>query len=242
MNDNESVTSSKTDYPYPDIKENPLDEISITSYILGTVLGISVPWLINAKFVGFPLYLISLSAFHFLEFYVTAKFNPLKVDSNSFLLRNGSGYSAAQLLAICECLIEMQFFSFKSLSTFHTKLIFGLGVCLLVVGQVARSTAMITCGRSFSHRIMQEKQDDHQLVTKGIYQYSRHPSYFGFFWWAVGTQLICLNPISFIVFTVVLWSFFKKRIQHEEQLLIKFFGKEYLDFKETVGVGIPGIH
>ncbi|KAL6940725.1 hypothetical protein ACO0QE_004638 [Hanseniaspora vineae] len=242
MSDNESVTSSENDYPYPDITENPLDEISITSYILGIIFGISVPSLIKAKFVGFPLYLISLSVFHFLEFYVTAKFNPLKVDSNSFLLRNGSGYSAAQLLAICECIIEVQFFPFKSLSSLYAKLIFGVGLCLLVVGQVARSTAMITCGRSFSHRIMQEKQDDHKLVTTGIYQYSRHPSYFGFFWWAIGTQLVCLNPLSFVVFTIVLWSFFKKRIQHEEQLLIKFFGKEYLDFKANVDVGIPGIH
>jgi protein-S-isoprenylcysteine O-methyltransferase Ste14 len=41
---------------------------------------------------------------------------------------------------------------------------------------------------------------------------SRHPSYTGFFYWALSTQLLLGNPISFIGFWFVLSHFFKNRI------------------------------
>lgn len=43
--------------------------------------------------------------------------------------------------------------------------------------------------------------------------YSRHPSYAGFFYWALGTQLLLGNPLSALVFAVVLWRFFSRRIR-----------------------------
>lgn len=33
------------------------------------------------------------------------------------------------------------------------------------------------------------KLKEHQLVKTGIYAWSRHPSYAGFVWWALGTQV-----------------------------------------------------
>lgn len=41
----------------------------------------------------------------------------------------------------------------------------------------------------------------------------RHPSYAGFFYWALGTQLVLQNPISFLGFLIVLWRFFSQRIR-----------------------------
>jgi len=40
----------------------------------------------------------------------------------------------------------------------------------------------------------------------------RHPSYAGFFAWALGTQILLGNPIGTVVFAVVLWRFFSQRI------------------------------
>ena len=67
----------------------------------------------------------------------------------------------------------------------------------------------------------------------------RHPSYFGFFIWSVGIEIMCINPICTIAFTVILFNFFKDRIETEEKILIRFFGMEYIKYKKNVGTLIP---
>jgi protein-S-isoprenylcysteine O-methyltransferase len=87
----------------------------------------------------------------------------------------------------------------------------------------------------------------------------RHPSYAGFFYWALGTQLVLQNPLTFVLFVVLLWRFFYFRtrgqrifgefyrsIAHilpsaEEKALIKFFGDDYVKYRQTVGTKIPFI-
>ncbi|CCE63295.1 hypothetical protein TPHA_0E02030 [Tetrapisispora phaffii CBS 4417] len=230
--------------PYPDIVKNPLNEIALTSYILGALFGISLGLIPFVSFRAFNLYLMALSTFHFLEFYITAKYNRGKVHSESFLINNGVEYISAHLVAICECSIERVFFNSakRSDSSFINSIIFIVGLCLVIIGQVIRSLAMYTAGQSFSHIVKTSKIEDHDLVTDGIYSFFRHPSYFGFFWWAIGTQMMLLNPISFVLFSFVLWRFFSKRINYEEKYLVEFFGKKYLDYKKTVPVRIPFIN
>jgi protein-S-isoprenylcysteine O-methyltransferase len=59
------------------------------------------------------------------------------------------------------------------------------------------------------------KREDHVLITSGIYRYIRHPSYFGFFYWALGTQLLLENPFSFVAYALVLWKFFSHRVRRK---------------------------
>ena len=47
---------------------------------------------------------------------------------------------------------------------------------------------MATASSNFSHKIEDRKRSSHTLVTTGIYAVLRHPAYFGFFWYSVGTQ------------------------------------------------------
>jgi protein-S-isoprenylcysteine O-methyltransferase len=81
---------------------------------------------------------------------------------------------------------------------------------------------MITAATNFSHIVASKKAPGHQLVTEGVYRFSRHPSYAGFFWWVVGMQLVLANPISLPVHAVVTWRFFRNRITCEEEN-ISFF-------------------
>lgn len=149
------------------------------------------------------------------------------------------------------------------------------GVALVLLGQLLRSMAMIHASTNFSHLVAFNKRASHQLVTDGVYRsvlsnptraqthlYSRswfrHPSYAGFFYWAVGTQFVLQNPISFVIFAVVLWRFFYYRTRcksplciplhqplmsssAEEGALIKFFGQDYIDYRNRVGTKIPFI-
>jgi protein-S-isoprenylcysteine O-methyltransferase len=68
----------------------------------------------------------------------------------------------------------------------------------------------------------------------------RHPSYVGFFYWAVGTQLLLCNPFSTILYTIAAWTFFRHRIVFEERTLRALFsGGEYECYASKTYIGIP---
>lgn len=69
----------------------------------------------------------------------------------------------------------------------------------------------------------------------------RHPSYVGWFYWSVATQIILANPVCFILYMAASWQFFKERIYMEEIALLNFFGDEYLKYQQTTKTGLPFI-
>lgn len=243
MSDHDVDNGIQLNKPYADVEKNPLDQVSLTAFCLGIVLGIFLGSLMIIKLKNFNFYIISLCIFHFLEYYITAKYDPSKVNLDSFLLNNGSAYLICHIIAIIETLVEYVYepdFKAGNESAF-SKTVVRLGYLCMFVGQFVRSLAMATAGSSFSHIVQQERQSDHVLVKHGIYSWSRHPSYFGFFYWAVGSQMILLNPVSFVLFSVILWRFFNQRIKVEEAYLIRFFGDEYIQYKSQIPVRIPFI-
>jgi hypothetical protein len=88
-------------------------------------------------------------------------------------------------------------------------------VVLIVVGQLTRHWAIATAGTSFNHHVQHKRRSDHVVITWGPYAWWRHPSYFGFFWWALGTQILLGNALTTPLFAVVLWRFFFRRIPCE---------------------------
>lgn len=100
---------------------------------------------------------------------------------------------------------------------------------------------MVKAGQSFNHIVQQKRGDTHVLVTDGIYALFRHPSYFGFFWWALGTQMVMGNAVCFWLYAGVLWRFFSGRVKVEEEYLVQFFGDGYREYRRRVGTKIPGI-
>jgi len=188
-----------------------------------------------------PFFLATLALFHFLEFWTTAAYNTRVADVSSFLLTaNWPAYAIAHAVATLECLVTNLFWPNRSWAPGHgSTFLMLLGFALVIVGQTARSIAMVQAGPSFNHMVQQRRNASHVLVTSGIYSRLRHPSYFGFFWWALGTQLVLGNVVSFLAYTAVLWRFFSTRIRHEEELLVSFFGEEYVDYRRKVGTKIP---
>lgn len=117
-----------------------------------------------------------------------------------------------------ECLIgyllfpENSYFSLRIEDISGIKLSVVLGVLLMALGQTVRTLAMAQAGSNFNHTVQVEYKEGHTLVRNGVYALSRHPSYFGFFWWGLGTQLVLGNMVCFVGYTIVLWRFFSSRI------------------------------
>lgn len=156
----------------------------------------------------------------------------------AFLLtNNGTSYHLAHTTALIEALVEFYFFPNLKRTAWWTY----LGLALMLLGQSIRTLGMAHCGRSFSHYVKTRHETGHVLVTDGIYKFLRHPSYCGYFWWAVGTQLMLGNPLCTVAFAVVLWKFFKDRIGVEERYLAAFF-EGYRKYRGRSWVGIPGIN
>ena len=194
-----------------------------------------------------PFFLGALSLFHFLEFWVTAQRNTLVANVDSFLLtQNWPSYAIAHSLAFVETILISIFFPNRNWS-FH---ILGyslqpfwifLGLFLTFIGQTVRTIAMYQAGASFNHQVQQRRAATHTLVTRGVYGWVRHPSYFGFFWWGLGTQLVLGNVVCFCAYAVVLWMFFRDRVEHEEDKLVDFFREDYQRYRKRVPTLLPFI-
>ncbi|KAI1007768.1 hypothetical protein K3495_g464 [Podosphaera aphanis] len=221
--------------------------IALRSFALGTIFSLSLALTIGLLYQNNPIwrvpfFLSTLSFFHFLEFWTTARANANAAKISSFLLTsNGAAYNIAHSCALLEMIVTHFYFAHTLLIPWAQNLRVCLGLLFIIIGQSTRTAAMLTAGPSFSHLVVNHKHDSHILIKHGIYRFLRHPSYLGFFWWGIGTQLICGNTISLIGYGVVLYWFFKTRIAGEEKLLVKFFGQEYVDYSKRTIVGIPGL-
>jgi protein-S-isoprenylcysteine O-methyltransferase len=200
-------------------------------------------------------FVATLSIFHYLEFYATARYNPSDAKLSSFLLSsNGSAYNIAHTSALIEFAVRKWLQSSQRpswlgessrlpafLPTVPPTFFLLLGFFLVAVGQSVRTAAMAEAGKSFNHIVQSRKKDDHVLVQSGIYRILRHPSYFGFFWWGLGTQIFLGNQVCFLAYALILWRFFATRIAKEEKFLVKFFGQDYVRYRERTPVLIPFI-
>ncbi|GAD99617.1 prenyl cysteine carboxyl methyltransferase Ste14 [Paecilomyces variotii No. 5] len=236
---------------YPGGKK-ALSGISLRAFCLGTGFGVST-CLTLFLFLSTPLwrapfFIASLCLFHFLEYYVTAQYNTRHASISAFLLSaNGWAYNVAHSSAVAECILSRLFlpasyFQKTTISFWGINLQVLVGLALMIVGQVFRTLAMAQAGSNFNHTVQVERKEGHTLVKSGVYRVFRHPSYFGFFWWGLGSQLVLGNMFCLLTYALVLWKFFSARIQREEAYLIHFFGEEYLLYKKRTGVGIPGIY
>lgn len=217
---------------YPDGTKS-LSGISLRAFLLGTTFGATVitttllTTIAPTPFWRVPFFLAALSLFHFLEYYVTARYNTRYASVGAFLLTsNGWAYNVAHGSAVVECIVAHFFWPEGSRvgrllcitePVFGTKvsLVLVVGFGLTIVGQVVRTMAMAQAASNFNHHVQSQHQEGHVLVKTGLYGYLRHPSYFGFFWWGLGTQLVLGNVVCFVGYTVVLWKFFSTRIKRE---------------------------
>ena len=102
---------------------------------------------------------------------------------------------------------------------------------LIVIGTVFILAGWITLYKNIKNE---------ELVTTGIYSYSRHPQYFGGLWAHVGVSFLLSACYSLLVtpLVVILVYLVSKK---EEDELIREFGNEYKEYMKKVPMFIPSI-
>ena len=215
----------------------------INHYLVGLSISIIFSFSISMTFftnsIYYPLYIyfITLCIYHYSEYLSVLIYHFDMISCEYFLIDHSKSWVISTLVSFAEMIIGTYFFDkYKKIKFF-----FFIGLIMTIIGQYFRIAALFTGKTNFTHRIRYNKKDEHELITYGIYSLSRHPSYFGFYIWSVGIEIMCCNPICTIAFIIILFKFFKNRILIEEELLIQFFGDKYLEYKKNVGILIPFI-
>lgn len=76
------------------------------------------------------------------------------------------------------------------------------------------------------------RKEDHQLQTKGIYSFSRHPFYMGFLMIMLSSVILIPNWINLLCFLVA-WGLHHIIMIREEQFLISRYGDAYRNYMKT---------
>jgi protein-S-isoprenylcysteine O-methyltransferase Ste14 len=121
----------------------------------------------------------------------------------------------------------------------RTSLTLGIGVVLMVSGELLRIYALRTLGRFFTMRVA--VLDGHRVVREGLYRWVRHPAYTGWFLLSLGFGFYfgsILGIVGTSLFVVVLgW-----RVRVEETALCESLGDEYRGYMRDVPARfVPGI-
>ena len=75
--------------------------------------------------------------------------------------------------------------------------------------------------------------DETELITTGVYRFSRNPAFLGFDFMYIGVLLLYFNPLTavFTLFSVVMLHL---QILQEERYLTAAFGEPYTEYKKHV--------
>jgi len=114
-----------------------------------------------------------------------------------------------------------------------------LGMAIFVVGMTIAFVAVFTLRRSYSGTLV--IREDHQLVTHGIYRYTRHPIYLGVLIAILGLPIFAASLYGLLVMSALI-PIILNRIRMEERLLTEEFGDVYRDYQETTSKLVPFIY
>ena len=109
-----------------------------------------------------------------------------------------------------------------------------IGMHCAFLGNVIFFLAVITMKDSWRAGVAKDDKTGRNLITTGIYRFSRNPAFLGFDLVYVGILLMFFNPIlcAVSVFAIVM---FHLQILQEEKFLIKNYPEEYRSYKAKTG-------
>jgi protein-S-isoprenylcysteine O-methyltransferase Ste14 len=116
------------------------------------------------------------------------------------------------------------FFLSKPMNNFWS----GFGFALIISGLIVRWISILQLGKSFTVDVA--ITNSATLITDGIYERVRHPSYSGLLSVVAGFAFTMSSLYSFLVFVIPVFLAINYRIKVEEKILIDEFGDSYKQY------------
>jgi protein-S-isoprenylcysteine O-methyltransferase Ste14 len=129
-------------------------------------------------------------------------------------------------------------FAFADYALKPIPLFFG-GLCL-VLGLWLFHRSHADLGTNWS--ITLEVREDHQLITRGVYHWVRHPMYSALLLHSLGQALALPNWFAGPSYGVAMALLIALRVGREERMMLENFGKEYEEYMTTTKRLIPGVY
>lgn len=107
-----------------------------------------------------------------------------------------------------------------------------IGVVLAVLGDTVFIISVLTMRDNWRAGVAEGAKTE--LVTDGIYKYSRNPAFLGFDLVYIGILLMFFNVGLFEITLLVILLLHLQIVNVEEDFLIVTFGQEYLDYRKKV--------
>ena len=105
------------------------------------------------------------------------------------------------------------------------------GLILLIISFLWTSIAQYQMSKSW--RIGIDYEEKTELISNGLFKYSRNPIFFGVLISYVGTFLIIPNILSFSILLVTFVTI-QTQVRLEEEYLESVQGQDYVDYKSKV--------
>jgi protein-S-isoprenylcysteine O-methyltransferase Ste14 len=125
----------------------------------------------------------------------------------------------------------------RNLSMFSMQSIIGLA--LIIIGLIIMIVGQVTLFRNYSGTVV--IREDHQLITHGIYRFTRNPIYLGAIMVFTGLPVYTASVYGFLT-SLVMIPIILNRIRLEEKLLTEEFQDAFHKYKETTRKLIPLIY
>ncbi len=109
---------------------------------------------------------------------------------------------------------------------------YSLGILIIIIAFIIMLVSIKDLGRNLSP--FPRPINNSNLVTTGIYRFTRHPIYYSLIFTSIGIFIIKLS-IYYLILTISLALIIKFKIALEEKYLINKF-KNYLNYKNKVKV------
>ncbi len=115
-----------------------------------------------------------------------------------------------------------------------------VGFSLYISGGLLIIVARAQLGRFGTGELITE--EDHQLITQGVYNYIRNPMYSGGLIATIGFCLVFRCIITLIIMFVYYFLLIRMRINEEERILEKKFGEKFEEYKKNTKKLIPFLY
>ena len=124
-----------------------------------------------------------------------------------------------------------------SLPIWDDSLVSYFGLLLLIVGSAVSVTGRAQLAK-FGSGVL-HIEDDHRLITTGVFGYIRHPVYAGGILGLVGIYMAFRSVIMLILVSTLYFIVIRHRLLFEEEMLVEEFSDEYREYMKRTKRLIP---